>query len=123
MMMMNPSFYKSIHKKETAASESIREITGLLQRHALKAIVSIIVFVLLFSSFLLIQTNASGEVAPVTIDEQVIIVASGDTLWEIADRFTEGSQDIRRYIYDIKQRNQLSSSELMPGQQLIMPKQ
>jgi FOG: LysM repeat len=120
-MIMNPSFYKSIHGEETAV-KSFKSRGHFLNRHAFKLIVSAAVFVLLFTSFLMMRTNASSDhIEPATINEQTVVVATGDTLWEIADRFNDDSKDIRQYIYKIKERNQLRSVELQPGQVLIIP--
>ncbi|WP_336772007.1 LysM peptidoglycan-binding domain-containing protein [Paenibacillus sp. MMO-58] len=120
-MIMNPSFYKSIHNEETA--KTFKSRGHHLQRHAFKLIVCAAVFILLFTSFLMMRTNASSDhIQEAAANEQTVIVTAGDTLWGIADRFTEGSKDIRQYIYKIKERNQLSSVELRPGQVLIIPK-
>lgn len=93
-----------------------------MKRHAAKIVVCTAVFALLFTSFLLIGTYASGShPTEATADEQLIIVHTGDTLWEIAKQFTDGEQDVRYVIYLIKDRNNLQSSEIMPGQKLIIP--
>ncbi|MCM3629981.1 LysM peptidoglycan-binding domain-containing protein [Paenibacillus glycanilyticus] len=119
-MIMNPSFYKSIHKDE--AVKSIKSRGHNINRHAFKLIVSAAVFVLLFTSFLMMRTNASSDhIEAASMNEQTVIVSAGDTLWGIADRFADNSKDIREYIYTIKERNQLSSVELKPGQVLIIP--
>ncbi|SFF09579.1 LysM domain-containing protein [Paenibacillus catalpae] len=119
-MIMNPSFYKSIHKEE--AVKSFKPRGHNMNRHAFKLIVSATVFVLLFTSFLMMRTNASSDyIEAAAIDEQTVVVSAGDTLWGIADRFVDNSKDIRQYIYKIKQRNQLRSAELQPGQVLIIP--
>ncbi|GLX68129.1 LysM peptidoglycan-binding domain-containing protein [Paenibacillus glycanilyticus] len=119
-MIMNPTFYNSIHKEE--AVKPFKSRGHFVTRHAFKLIVSAAVFVLLFTSFLMMSTNASSEhVAEAALNEQTVIVSSGDTLWGIADRFVDNSKDIREYIYKIKERNQLSSVELQPGQVLIIP--
>ena len=51
---------------------------------------------------------------------RVIQVKHGDTLWEIAQNFSNDS-DIRKYIYDIKVLNKLSGSEIYAGTELILP--
>lgn len=97
-------------------------IRRLLKRHAAKTVVCTAVFALLFTSFLLMGTDASGNhPEEATMEEQIIIVHSGDTLWEIAKQYTDGSNDIRYIVYMIKDRNDLQSAEIKPGQRLIIP--
>ncbi|QHT61681.1 LysM peptidoglycan-binding domain-containing protein [Paenibacillus lycopersici] len=79
-------------------------------------------FVLLFVGFSLLTGHADGErPAEPGANEQVIIVGSGDTLWQIASSVRKDGQDIRRIVFDLQQRNNLSSSELEVGQSLIIP--
>ncbi|CAM3429830.1 LysM peptidoglycan-binding domain-containing protein [Paenibacillus lupini] len=119
-MMMNPAFYKSIHKEE--AVKPFESRGHIVKRHAFKLIVSAAVFVLLFTSFLMMRTNASSDhIEAAALNEQTVVVTAGDTLWGIADRYLDGSKDIRKYIYKIKERNQLSTVELKPGQVIIIP--
>lgn len=51
-----------------------------------------------------------------------ITVHSGDTLWSVADRWTENDEDIRQVISRIKKANNLANNEhLYPGQKLVIP--
>jgi LysM repeat protein len=122
-MITSPSFYRTINKQETVKTAVLSHlIKRLMKRHAAKIVVCSAVFALLFTSFLLLGTDASGShPAGATAEEHMIVVHTGDTLWEIAKQFTDGKQDIRFVIYLIKDRNNLQSSEIMPGQKLIIP--
>jgi hypothetical protein len=51
---------------------------------------------------------------------QVIKIKKGDTLWELAQCYSDKG-DIRKYIYDIKKLNSLSSSEIFEGDFLKVP--
>jgi LysM repeat protein len=51
---------------------------------------------------------------------QSYTVAPGDTLWEIADQYSNG-QDVRKLIYTIKQTNHLQTANVIPGQVLLIP--
>ena len=67
------------------------------------------------------ELRDSEQSAVAGTGERVIIVSSGDTLWNIASDIRETGQDIRRVVYDLKSRNNLSSSVLQAGQSLIIP--
>ncbi|CAM4285456.1 LysM peptidoglycan-binding domain-containing protein [Paenibacillus alkaliterrae] len=121
---MSPSFYRTIHKREER--NTVEKWSGnaalWIKRHAAKIMVSLAVFVLLFTSFLMMGTDASSTTpAAASPQEQVITVSAGDTLWEIAKKYGNGSEDIRFVIYLIKDRNGLESVDIIPGQKLIIP--
>lgn len=50
-----------------------------------------------------------------------VTVKSGDTLWNIAKRYYNSNADLREIIYEIKKINNLSTSDLRPGQQIKIP--
>ncbi len=53
---------------------------------------------------------------------QHITVASGDTLWRIAERTAGNDEDIRQVVRTICQVNHLNEAAyLTPGQQLLIP--
>ncbi|NLL96396.1 MAG: LysM peptidoglycan-binding domain-containing protein [Clostridiaceae bacterium] len=62
----------------------------------------------------------AGASSPQVYDHQVIKVAKGDTLWEIASIYSRNS-DIREYIYNIKKLNDLSGDTIYAGQVLLLP--
>ena len=47
-------------------------------------------------------------------------VASGDTLWSIAEKYSKNT-DIRQYIYDLKKLNDMEQSSLYVGQNIKIP--
>ena len=50
-----------------------------------------------------------------------IKVQAGDTLWNIAKAFGDGSKDVREVIYDICQVNGINAGDIYPGQILRIP--
>ncbi len=52
---------------------------------------------------------------------QTVKVTKGDTLWTIAERVATPDVDIREVIYTMKEMNQLSSNDLIPGAVLKVP--
>jgi hypothetical protein len=121
-MIMNPQFYKSIHQDTEQAQPFTLLLMNTVKRHAVKAIVSAAVFLILLTSFFMMGTNASEQSpAPAAIGEREIVVSTGDTLWGIASQVSNPSDDIRFVVYLIKDRNNLSNTNLTPGQKLIIP--
>ncbi len=60
--------------------------------------------------------NASGHQ-----EMESVVVSPGDTLWEIADRFSPESVDLRVVIRELVELNGLGSKVLRPGQVLQVP--
>ncbi|GAW91476.1 LysM peptidoglycan-binding domain-containing protein [Calderihabitans maritimus] len=50
-----------------------------------------------------------------------VVVRKGDTLWNVAKRHLQPGEDIRAFIYEIKQINSLETSMVYPGQVLRIP--
>lgn len=99
-----------------------KSVVRLVKRHTVKVIVCSALFTLLFTSFLMMGTDASGtSPEAASNEEQVITVRPGDTLWEIAKQFNDSSHDIRYVVYMIKDRNELHNAEIKSGQKLIIP--
>ena len=48
-------------------------------------------------------------------------VEEGDTLWTIASAYLPPGRDIRDYVDEIKERNQLRTPNIAAGQQLLIP--
>jgi LysM repeat protein len=46
-------------------------------------------------------------------------VKAGDTLWSIAERMHAG--DPREGVWELRERNELSSATIVPGQMLVLP--
>lgn len=49
-------------------------------------------------------------------------VARGDTIWDIAARMARDDADIRRVVFDIRQANNLTTTTVMPGDTLKIPR-
>ena len=64
--------------------------------------------------------NASGSTVH---SYETITIQPGDTLWAIAEEYAPQGQDIRSYIYEICDKNNIDSGELIEGQDLIIPVQ
>ena len=51
--------------------------------------------------------------------ERAYRVKPGDTLWSIAERTFPG--DPREGVWELRERNQLESTTIVPGQMLVLP--
>lgn len=78
-------------------------------------LVLLVTFALVFVFFLQSSAKANKK-----IEQNTIIVKSGDTLWDIA-KSENYNIDIREYIYQIRKINKLNDANLIPGQRLILP--
>jgi nucleoid-associated protein YgaU len=70
--------------------------------------------------FLLIGGAAGAGEPPVPAIEYVVV--EGDTLWEIAEAHLAPEADVRPLIQAIKERSEITSSSLQPGQVLHIPR-
>lgn len=57
--------------------------------------------------------------SPVTME--TIRVTDGDTLWSIAKTALPEGRDIRDFIYELREVNQLAGANIIAGQQLMIP--
>ncbi len=60
--------------------------------------------------------------APQVYRAQEIVVHSGDTMWDIASRFSDEKEDVRDVIQRIVEHNKLASStDIRAGQRITIP--
>ena len=79
--------------------------------------VGIIVFMVLF--FATLTKICISIIAPKTteiIEVQDYIVGQGDTLWSIATEYKREKQDIREYVYQLAELNNIDNCLIYPGQ-------
>ena len=50
-----------------------------------------------------------------------VVIEEGDTLWELAKLYGDGSKDIREIIYEICSINDIKASDLIPGMTILIP--
>ncbi len=52
---------------------------------------------------------------------KTIEICSGDTLWDIAALYMPDDMDIRDAVYELQEINDLDTTALTPGQELLVP--
>ncbi|MGB7604421.1 MAG: LysM peptidoglycan-binding domain-containing protein [Lutisporaceae bacterium] len=77
-----------------------------------------LMLLLLFISMFFIVVNAKSTSTEILVP---IYVNEGDSLWKLADKYCDESKDIRSYIDRIITINNLSDSNIMPGELLMFP--
>lgn len=50
-----------------------------------------------------------------------ITIAEGDTLWELAANYAEGSQSTNKWISEVRKLNNLSTTTIKAGESLRLP--
>jgi len=62
--------------------------------------------------------------APAESEGQFLLapVSLGDTIWDIAVRMARDDADIRRVVFEIRQVNDLTTTTVMPGDILKIPR-
>lgn len=83
------------------------------------ATATLVIALLAALGYAFIGVLSAGSTPPVA--GRSITVYTGDTLWSIAEREVPNTMDIREYIWQIEQLNNIDAS-LTPGQRLILPK-
>ncbi len=77
-------------------------------------------------SILVFLIVAIFNISIATLDEAETIsytVCKGDTLWTIAGEYKADNKDIRQYIYELKQLNDMTNSNIYEGQELKIIKE
>jgi len=50
-----------------------------------------------------------------------ILVQNGDTIWDIAQEYYDGTKDIRRIIHNILDINDIEGAMIKPGDKILIP--
>ncbi|MFZ5354208.1 MAG: cell division suppressor protein YneA [Bacillota bacterium] len=77
-------------------------------------IISIAISVILFTVIADAKEYNSHDTIQVTVER-------GDTLWGLAEKYAADNMDLRDYINDVIQINELKTANIMPGQVIILP--
>ncbi len=86
-------------------------------KNPIRLLIAFLVVILMSAGFMLLFLDtASGDIVP---EYKTIVITKGDTLWNIAKRFSKENEDIRNKISEIKELNNIGS-DIRVGQELII---
>lgn len=77
-------------------------------------LISMLVFIVLFTIIVDAKDNSETNLISVCIE-------SGDTLWQLSNKYASRDMDIRDYINKVIEINQLKSVNIKPGQIINFP--
>ncbi len=77
--------------------------------------------IMVITLFIAITSLGLFALADDGIDSVTVTVAGGDTLWDICTPYKPARMDIRDFIAKVKYENNLKTSELFIGQELVIP--
>ena len=79
-----------------------------------KLFVLMLMTTILYTGYNLVQDDTVYHYEQITVH-------TGDTMWAIADRWSEQGEDVREVIYRLCETNALDNTNLKPGQKLMIP--
>ncbi len=50
-----------------------------------------------------------------------IQIEDGDTLWDLASEYNQDGKDIRKFVYEICELNEISADSIYPGLNILIP--
>jgi antitoxin (DNA-binding transcriptional repressor) of toxin-antitoxin stability system len=111
---------RTIHHRPAARRAGSGATVRLTRRGRLVLLLVALTAVLVAGFFLGAGSVATQErgTSPAT---EVVMVAPGETLWDIASRLTPAGDDVRDTMFDIRRLNALTSSALDAGQRIRVP--
>ncbi|WP_181438844.1 LysM peptidoglycan-binding domain-containing protein [Paenibacillus sambharensis] len=129
IIKVNDMSYRSLYKEQNNKTRHIHSKSVAAGRTSLRLgwkagrlLAALLIIIIIVTGFTLVHSNARGTQAePVQPNELAVTVASGDTLWSMAQSYAPEGADIRQFVYLLKKRNLLADSSLQPGDQIIIP--
>ena len=81
---------------------------------------ALIMLLLVVTTGLLMQVSSAESIKKEKAYFEMYI-KSGDTLWDLAKKYTPKGKDLRKTIYEISILNELDSADIYPGQIIKIP--
>lgn len=77
----------------------------------------LVIWILIMAVTVFHGNVASGEIR----EPRTVVVTPGDTLWAMATEHAPRGMDRRDYLYEVLKANDLTSSLVYPGQEIVLP--
>ncbi len=90
-----------------------------MSSHAQLLSVRLLFLLMALAALLLLSSNRVGAEEPLRTTEYVVV--TGDTLWDIAAGLTDPGESVRETVVVLRDINQLTTTDLSPGQRLVVP--
>ena len=97
-----------------------RRRPNVLLRRRIAAVLVIAVVALAVSGLWAMRSEASSDAGVV---EATVVVAPGDTVWDIAAAYTPAGAHPQAYVAEVLRYNDLTASAVLPGTVLRLPRQ
>lgn len=84
----------------------------------------VLLFMLVLSSVYLMITAFTpqpDDAEASYITEQTVLVRTGDTLWEIAKENNPEQKNVRKWVDEIMEYNEMTNATVYPGEKIILP--
>ena len=98
-----------------------RKHTVIVNKKRFFSFILVSVILLNMLIFNLYEPKSSRATATDISSPVIVTVKSGDTLWSIANEYSDGEKDVRELIHEIKKHNSLKNSNLIVGQKIEIP--
>lgn len=119
--MLRYSTYQSIHESIPAEpSRNKFNLEEFMFKATFVRVAALVLFIAITCTGMITAFASSSDYSGSSKFPQVI-VQPGDSLWSIASANKTNDQDIRDVIRNIKEVNQLASSEIQAGDVLVIP--
>jgi len=76
---------------------------------------------IVLTALALLLVSSVGALAETTVHEITVVADTGDTMWDICEPHCPEGMDLRLFIDKVMWMNDLESSALSIGQELIIP--
>ncbi|RUT35961.1 LysM peptidoglycan-binding domain-containing protein [Paenibacillus zeisoli] len=119
--MLRYSTYQSIHEViPTEPNRNKFNLEEFITRAIFVRVAALVLFIAITTTGM-ITAFASSVDHSSSAEPLQVVVQPGDSLWSIASANKTPDQDIRDIIRNIKEENQLTSSEVQAGDVLLIP--
>ena len=97
-----------------------RRRPNVMLRRRIAAVLVVAVVALVVSGLWAMRSEASSDAGVV---EATVVVAPGDTVWDIAAAYTPAGAHPQAYVAEVLRYNDLTASAVLPGTVLRLPRQ